>query len=63
MADPSSDEVDEHQWDEACQRADVIREFLQHKAPGSESSNVDNLSAELGLSRATTYRVSFLQQN
>lgn len=29
MNDPSSAEVDEQRWDEACRRADAIRDFLQ----------------------------------
>lgn len=57
MNDPSFAEVDEQRWDEACRRADAIRDFLQVKPGGSEPNNVDGLAAELGLSRATTYRL------
>lgn len=29
MSEPFADEIDDIDWDEACRKADVIREFLR----------------------------------
>ena len=57
MTDIDSNDVDDIEWEEACRRADAIREFLQSKKGVAGAGNVNELSAELGVSRATTYRL------
>lgn len=57
MTDISPDEIDDLEWEEACRRADAIREFLRREKGGTGTGNVGELSAELGVSRATTYRL------
>ncbi|RWN61454.1 MAG: helix-turn-helix domain-containing protein [Mesorhizobium sp.] len=57
MTEPFPDEVDQQGWDEACRRADAIRDFLRQQPDGSTIGDVARLAAELGLSRATIYRL------
>ncbi|WP_352517349.1 hypothetical protein [Mesorhizobium sp. M0046] len=57
MSDPVPDEVDEQLWDEACRRADMIREFLKRRTSRSTIDNVAGLAAQLEVSQATTYRL------
>jgi putative transposase len=57
MNDPFPDQVDEQNWDEACRRADAIRDFLKQQPDGSTIGSIAALAAELGLSQATTYRL------
>jgi putative transposase len=44
-------------WEEACRREGAIRKFVQSRADGSKSPSVRELAQDLGLSRATTYRM------
>ncbi|ANN61889.1 transposase (plasmid) [Mesorhizobium loti NZP2037] len=57
MSDPFPDEIDEALWDEACRRADAIRDFLKRHPHSSTAGDVAGLAAELGLGRATAYRL------
>jgi putative transposase len=57
MADSPLDEIDEHQWDEACRRSDAIRKFLKRSPDDSSTGGGPRLAAELGVSRATAYRL------
>ncbi|RWI30858.1 MAG: transposase [Mesorhizobium sp.] len=57
MSDLFPDEIDEALWDEACRRADAIRSFLKRHPSGSTAGDVAGLAAELGLGRATAYRL------
>ncbi|MHC2301550.1 transposase [Rhizobium mongolense] len=51
------DEVDEALWDEACKRADGIREFLKHRTGPMTAADVKQLTTELDVSRSTVYRL------
>lgn len=57
MNDPFPDEVDEALWDEACRRADAIREFLRGRTGGATAAQVADLAAEMEVSQATAYRL------
>ncbi|PJR08450.1 transposase [Sinorhizobium meliloti] len=57
MSDPFPDEVDEALWDEACRRANAIREFLKHRTGKMTAGDVAVLATELDVSRATAYRL------
>lgn len=57
MSDPFPDDVDEQSWDEACRRADAIRNFLKRRTGSTKTGDVVELAAEIGLSQATTYRL------
>jgi len=57
MTDQFPDEVDQQRWDEACRRADALRDFVRQRPMGSTIGDVAGLAAKLGLSRATTYRL------
>jgi putative transposase len=62
MNDPFPDQVDEQNWDEACRRADAIRDFLKQQPDGSTIGSIAALAAELGLSQATTSRARSRQR-
>lgn len=57
MNDPFPDEVDEALWDEACRRADVIREFMRGRTGNATAAQVADLAAEMEVSQATAYRL------
>jgi len=57
MTDLSPNDVDDLEWEKACRRADAIREFLRCEKGATVTGNVGELSAQLGVSRATTYRL------
>lgn len=57
MNDRSPDEIDEVLWDEACQRADAIREFLKRNPNGATAAEVSGLATEMNVSQATAYRL------
>lgn len=57
MGEPFPEEIGEALWDEACRRADAIRDFLKRHPRSSTAGNVAGLSAKLGLSQATAYRL------
>jgi putative transposase len=40
MTDQFPDEVDQQRWDEACQRADALRDFLRQRPTGSTIGDV-----------------------
>ncbi|MHB2267883.1 transposase [Aliihoeflea sp. PC F10.4] len=51
------DEIDDALWDEACRRADAIREFLKCDPDGTTAAGVSGLAAEMNVSQATAYRL------
>jgi putative transposase len=55
--DELPDEVEQRRWDEACRRADVIRDFLRQRPEASKIDDVAGLATKLGLSQATVYRL------
>jgi putative transposase len=57
MSDPFPDEIDGALWNEAGRRADAIRRFLTRHPDIATAADVSGLAAELGLSRATAYRL------
>ncbi|TIU10624.1 MAG: transposase, partial [Mesorhizobium sp.] len=57
MNDPFPDEIDEALWDEACRRADALRDFLRRHPGRTTAGDVAGLAAKLGLSQATAYRL------
>ena len=57
MTDPFPYEIDETLWDEACRRAEAIREFLKRQASSATTAEVGKLAAEMGVSQATAYRM------
>ncbi|WP_237232058.1 helix-turn-helix domain-containing protein [Sinorhizobium meliloti] len=57
MSDPFPDEVDEALWDEACRRAEAVREFLKHRPGKMTAADVALLATEVETSRATAYRL------
>jgi putative transposase len=57
MSDPLPDEIDEALWDEACRRADAIREFLKRRTGNATAAEVGKLVVEMGVSQATAYRL------
>ncbi|QPC88868.1 DDE-type integrase/transposase/recombinase (plasmid) [Mesorhizobium sp. NBSH29] len=57
MNDPFPDEIDEALWDEACRRADAIREFLKGRTGNATAAQVAELAAEMEVSQATAYRL------
>ncbi|WKL23662.1 DDE-type integrase/transposase/recombinase (plasmid) [Agrobacterium tumefaciens] len=57
MSAPFPDEVDEALWDEACRRAEAVREFLKHRTGKMAAADVALLANELDISRATAYRL------
>ena len=57
MSDLFPDEIDKALWDEACRRADAIREFLKRRTGNATAAEVGKLAVELGVSQATAYRL------
>ena len=57
MAEPDLENVSEEDWDKACSRADLIREFLKTQGDAVTVKDVRRLAAKLKLSQATTYRL------
>ena len=57
MRDRIPDEIDEALWDEACRRADALREFLRRNPDGATAANVSGLAAGMNVSQATAYRL------
>jgi hypothetical protein len=56
MNDRFPDEIDEMLWDEACRRAEAIREFLKRRSGDVTPGDMALLAAELEVSRATAFR-------
>jgi putative transposase len=44
-------------WEEACRREEAIRIFVQRRSDGLKNWSVSDLAQDLGLSRATAYRM------
>lgn len=57
MPDPLPDELDEALWQEACRRADAIRTVLKGSVDQTSAADIADLSEELGLSRASVFRL------
>ncbi|KQV13843.1 transposase [Rhizobium sp. Root1203] len=57
MDDRFPDEIDETLWEEACRRAEAIREFLKRRSGDVISGDMALLAVELGVSRATAFRL------
>jgi putative transposase len=53
-----NDEVSrEREWEEACRREDVIRALLSQRTSALSAKEVEGAADELGISRATLYRM------
>jgi putative transposase len=57
MDDPVIDHDEQLRWDEACRREDAIRDLLSRHPEALKGRDVADLAWELGLSRATVYRM------
>ena len=57
MDDLQGDDDAEERWEEACRREDAIRDLLSRNPDGLKGKDVTDLAWELGLSRATAYRM------
>ena len=61
IADQEFDEADvqdgEPAWEEACRREDAIRDLLQRHPQGLTAAMVDEVAGQLGMSRASLYRL------
>ena len=61
IADQESDATDvqdgEPAWEEACRREDTIRDLLQRHPQGLTVAMVDEAAGQLGVSRASLYRL------
>jgi putative transposase len=57
MSAPFPDEIDDVLWDEACRRADAIREFLRRNRNSATAADVSALAAKTNVSQATAYRL------
>ena len=57
MNEPFPDEIADAAWDEAHRRADAIRRFLRDRPDSRSVSDVLDLARELGVSKATAYRL------
>lgn len=50
-------ESNDARWEEACRREEAVRDLIRRRPDGLTRSDVDDLAWELGLSRATVYRL------
>jgi putative transposase len=57
MGEVTSETADEEHWEEARRREEAIRSLLQRCPEGLKRTDVEDLAWELGLSRATMYRL------
>lgn len=57
MSGPFAEEIDDIDWDDACRRADVIREFLRRVSGPTTTAQMRELADELRLSQASAYRL------
>ena len=57
MGDLDNDDDEQRRWDEACRREEAVRNLLNRNPDGMKRRDVTDLAWELGLSRATTYRM------
>ena len=49
--------ADQHDWDEACRREAAISRLIRRHPKRLTVGSVDDVASELGLSRATVYRL------
>jgi putative transposase len=57
MGDRQGEDDAEKRWEEACRREEAIRDLLSRNPDGLKGRDVTDLAWELGLSRATAYRM------
>src|SRR5215472_14220583 len=57
MSETDPDPEDAANWEEACRREDVVRKFVLGRDGNRKSATIKELAQELGLSRATAYRM------
>ena len=57
MSETEPDPEDAANWEEACRREDAVRKFVLRQDDNRKSPTVKELAQELGLSRATVYRM------
>lgn len=57
MSEPFAEEIDDVDWDDACRKADVIREFLRRVSGPTTTAQIRDLADELRLSQASAYRL------
>ena len=57
MDDLQGDNDADERWREACRREEAIRDLLSRNPDGLKGRDVTDLAWELGLSRATAYRM------
>ena len=57
MSDPLPEEIDDALWQEACRRADAIRKVVKGSDGQTSAAEIADLSKELGLSRASVFRL------
>ncbi len=57
MADPLPEEIDDALWQEVCRRADAIRNVVKGSDEQTSAAEISDLSKELGLSRASVFRL------
>lgn len=57
MIEPLPEEIDDAPWQEACRRADAIRKVLGSDAAQTSAVDIADLANELGLSRASVFRL------
>ena len=57
MSEPFAEEIDDIDWDDACRKADVIREFLRRVSGPTTTAQMRELADELRLSQASAYRL------
>lgn len=57
MADPLPEEIDDILWQEACRRAEVIRDTLKDNTYQTTAADIKFLRDKLGLSRSSVFRL------
>ena len=57
MSETDPNPEDAANWEEACRREDAVRKFLLRRDDNRKSATVKEPAQELGLSRATVYRM------
>jgi putative transposase len=55
MADPLPEEIDDILWQEACRRAEVIRDTLKDNTCQTTAADIKFLRDKLGLSRSSVW--------
>lgn len=57
MADPLPEEIDDILWQEACRRAELVRETLKDNTYQTTAADIRFLRDKLGLSRSSVFRL------